>query len=74
MAQQYPKYKGVWSRERFIGGPYKENGWLVPLKSPNSPKGFSKAFLKAWRVREVLALATFLVWDSFVLAGVMRFL
>ena len=38
----------VWSRERFIAGPCKEN-WstLRPTKTPNSSKGFSKALLKA---------------------------
>ena len=38
---------GVWSRERFIAGPCKKKGWLVPPKTPDALKGFSKAFLKA---------------------------
>ena len=29
----------VWSRERFIAGPSKENRWLV-LKNPELPSGF----------------------------------
>ena len=36
----------VWSRERFITGPSKETG-ASASKTLNSPKGFSKAFLKA---------------------------
>ena len=36
----------VWSRESFIEGLCKETGaWYKEI--PNSPKGFSKAFLKA---------------------------
>ena len=29
---------GIWSRERFIAGPSKENGWLM-LKKPKLPNG-----------------------------------
>ena len=29
---------GLWSRERFIAGPSKKNGWLV-LKNPELPEG-----------------------------------
>ena len=31
----------------FIAAPSKENGWLVPPKTLNSPKGFSTAFFQS---------------------------
>ena len=37
---------GIWSRERFIAGPSKENRWLG-LKRPALPNGFKEEFLKA---------------------------
>lgn len=37
----------VWSRERFIAVPCKENGWLVPQKDPKLPKQNCRGFLKA---------------------------
>ena len=37
---------GLWSKERFTAGPCEENGWLMPKKTLNSPKGFSNSFLK----------------------------
>ena len=42
---------GIWSRERFIAGTNKENGWLVlMLRNSQISQGFSKASLKAkWR-------------------------
>ena len=45
-AQHYQNI-GIWSRERLIAGPCKETRGLSPKKPLNSPKGFSKAFLKA---------------------------
>ena len=39
---------GVWSREMYIAGPCEQSGWLM-LRKPRTlqtPKGFSKAFLK----------------------------
>ena len=41
------EYVKVWSRERFIAGPCKEIGWLMPQRTSNSSKGVSKAILKA---------------------------
>jgi len=38
---------GVWSRERFIAEPYKEYRWLMIPQILNSPKCFSKTFLRA---------------------------
>ena len=35
----------VWSRERFIAGPCKENGWLVPQKS-RTPEGIQQSVFK----------------------------
>ena len=44
---------GVWSRERFVAGSCKENGWflLKKKKIPDSSKDFSRAFLKAKAMR-----------------------
>ena len=36
---------GVWSRDRFIAGPSKENRWLV-LKAPELPDGFQGRIFK----------------------------
>ena len=38
---------GVWSGGRFIAEPYKEDRWLMTPQILNSPKCFSKTFLKA---------------------------
>ena len=40
----------VWSRERFIAGSSKENGWLVAKIKPNSPMIWGETFLigKTW--------------------------
>ena len=38
---------GVWSRERFIEGPWKELGDSWSKKTLSSPEGFGKAFSKA---------------------------
>ena len=43
-AKQYQNI-GVWNRERFIAGPCKETV-AHALKSPNSPKAFSKSHLQ----------------------------
>ena len=44
-AKQYRNVR-VWSRERFTAGPCEEAGGFRPRKTPNSLKGFSKAFLR----------------------------
>ena len=36
---------GIWSRERFIAGISKENGWLV-LKNPKLPDDFGGGYGK----------------------------
>ena len=36
---------GVWSRERFIAGPIKENGWLV-FKNPKLTEEFQQSIFK----------------------------
>lgn len=41
------QYIGVWGRERFIAEPYKEDRWLMIPQILNSPKCFSKTFLRA---------------------------
>ena len=52
---------GVWSRERFIARPNKENGWLM-LKNPELLHGFGgKVFIgkmwgKGWRVCDFLLI------------------
>ena len=38
---------GVWSGGRFTAEPYKEDRWLMTPQILNSPKSFSKTFLKA---------------------------
>ena len=40
---------GVWSKERFMAGPCKDNGWLMP---PETPEEFQQSMLKG-QVREV---------------------
>ena len=42
---------GVWSRKKFIAGPCKENGWLVPPQNPKLLEVFQQSGFKS-HVRE----------------------
>lgn len=59
---------GVWSRERFIAVPCKENGWLVPQKDPKLPKQNCRGFLKAmwgrweWQLSDQLVHTSLIGW------------
>ena len=49
-AKQYQNI-GVWSRERFIAGSFKENGWLTLRKTPELLEGFQRSIFNG-QVRE----------------------
>ena len=62
----------VWRRESFIAGPTKENRWLMPPQTPNSWRVSAKHFKRQGEGGVWLVGANFLVWESFVLAAVLR--
>ena len=62
----------VWRRESFITEPTKENRWLMPPQTPNSWRVSAKHFKRQGEGGVWLVGANFLVWESFVLAAVLR--